>query len=95
LARALVESRAAACVNVLPGCRSIYRWQGVIEAANEVPVMIKSSDPRVGTTTTQLTNITRSEPDPSLFQAPADYTVTKGRGPGMRGGQPGQPPVIN
>jgi hypothetical protein len=49
----------------------------------KVPVMVKNSDPRFGTTTTQLTNITRSEPDPALFQAPADYTVTKGgRGQG-------------
>ena len=54
----------------------------------KVPVMVKTSDPRSGTSTTQLTNITRAEPDPSLFQAPADYTVTQGgRGPGgMRGG---------
>ncbi len=56
--------------------------------------MTKTTDPRFGTTTTQLINITRSEPDPSLFQTPADYTVTKGRGPGMRG-QQGQAPVIN
>jgi hypothetical protein len=50
----------------------------------KIPVMVKRSDPRSGTTVTQLTNITRSEPDPSLFQVPSDYTVTKGRGP--RGG---------
>jgi len=57
----------------------------------KVPVMVKESDPRFGTTTTQLTNITRSEPDPALFQTPSDYTVTKGRGPGgMRGGPQGQ-----
>jgi hypothetical protein len=36
----------------------------------KVPVMVKTIDPRFGTTTTQLTNITRSEPDPALFQAP-------------------------
>jgi hypothetical protein len=47
----------------------------------KVPVMVKTSDPRFGTTVEQLTNITRSEPDPSLFQVPSDYTVTKGRGP--------------
>jgi hypothetical protein len=50
----------------------------------KVPVMVKRSDPRSGTVVTQLTNITRAEPDPSLFQVPSDYTVTKGRGP--RGG---------
>jgi len=59
----------------------------------KVPVMIKQSDPRTGTTTTQLTNINRSEPDPALFQVPPDYTVSRnpgpGRGPrgGPRGGQ--------
>ena len=54
----------------------------------KVPLMTKTSDPRTGTTTTELTNINRSQPDPSLFQVPADYTVKKGpggRGPGGRG----------
>jgi hypothetical protein len=50
----------------------------------KVPVMTKRVDPMHGTTVTQLTNITRSEPDPSLFQIPSDYTVSKGRGPGNR-----------
>jgi periplasmic divalent cation tolerance protein len=43
LARALIESRAAACVNVLPPCHSIYRWQGAVEMAEEVPLLIKST----------------------------------------------------
>ena len=58
----------------------------------KVPLMTKMSDPRTGTTTTELTNINRSQPDPSLFQIPSDYTVKKGpggpgggRGPGGRG----------
>ncbi len=41
----------------------------------QVVVMSKSSDPRMGETTYRLTNIVRSEPDPSLFQVPADYRV--------------------
>jgi len=49
-----------------------------------VPLMTKMSDPRTGTTVTELTNINRSQPDPALFQIPADYTVKKG--PGGRGG---------
>jgi len=53
----------------------------------KVPVMEKRIDPMHGTTTTQYTNITRAEPDPSLFQVPSDYTVTKGRGPANRGQQ--------
>ena len=49
----------------------------------KVPLITKVSDPRTGTTTTELTNINRSQPDPALFQVPADYTVKKG--PGGRG----------
>jgi len=41
-------------------------------------VMSKNSDPRMGETTYRLTNIVRSEPDPGLFQVPADYTVKEG-----------------
>jgi hypothetical protein len=53
----------------------------------KVPVMVKTSDPRFGTTTTQLTNIVRAEPDPTLFQVPAGYTTSKEHG-GPRGGGP-------
>ena len=40
-----------------------------------VLVMSKSNDPRIGETTYKLTNIQRSEPSPSLFQVPGDYTI--------------------
>jgi periplasmic divalent cation tolerance protein len=43
LAGALVERRLAACVNVLAGCESVYRWKGAVERASEVPVLIKST----------------------------------------------------
>jgi hypothetical protein len=39
----------------------------------------KRTDPRFGTTIYQLTNISRQEPDASLFQVPADYTIKDGR----------------
>ena len=42
LARTLVEQRLAACVNVMAGCTSIFRWEGAIDEANEVPVLIKT-----------------------------------------------------
>jgi periplasmic divalent cation tolerance protein len=42
LAQALVEQRLSACVNVLGGCTSVYRWRGAIEQADEVPVLIKT-----------------------------------------------------
>ena len=43
LARVLVEARVAACVTIVPGARSIYRWQGAIESAAECLLIIKSS----------------------------------------------------
>lgn len=46
LARALVEARLAACVNILAPCRSVYRWQGALESADEVPLLIKTSEAR-------------------------------------------------
>lgn len=42
IARRLVEKRLAACVNVVPRIRSIYRWQGKIEEATEHLLLIKS-----------------------------------------------------
>jgi periplasmic divalent cation tolerance protein len=42
LARCLVEQRLAACVNISPAIQSIYRWQGAIEEANEVTLLIKT-----------------------------------------------------
>jgi periplasmic divalent cation tolerance protein len=46
LAHALVEQRLAACANVLAPCRSVYRWQGKVEDAEEVPLLIKTSAAR-------------------------------------------------
>jgi hypothetical protein len=43
-------------------------------------VLVKHSDPMMGDSVFQLTNIQRSEPDSSLFQVPSDYTVKQGRG---------------
>ena len=42
LARGLLEARVAACVNLVPGVRSMYRWQGAIEEADEWVLLIKT-----------------------------------------------------
>jgi len=53
LAALLVERELAACVQILPPMVSIYRWQGAIERANEVLLLIKTTCaayPRLETT---------------------------------------------
>lgn len=46
IARDLVERRLAACVNLLPGVTSVYRWQGAIEADEEVLLIAKTQRAR-------------------------------------------------
>jgi periplasmic divalent cation tolerance protein len=43
IARRLLDKRLAACVNILPGVRSFYRWKGAIEDDKEILLVIKSS----------------------------------------------------
>jgi periplasmic divalent cation tolerance protein len=43
LASLLVERRHAACVNILAECTSVYRWEGRVKTATEVPMLIKTS----------------------------------------------------
>ena len=42
LARSLVDERLCACVNVLPGVRSFFRWEGVVQEADEVLLVLKT-----------------------------------------------------
>jgi periplasmic divalent cation tolerance protein len=43
MARELVEKRLAACVNIIPGIRSVYHWKEAIEEEEEVLLLIKTS----------------------------------------------------
>lgn len=43
LARRLVQDKLAACVNIVPGVHSVYRWQDAIEETREVMLVIKST----------------------------------------------------
>lgn len=42
IGRTVVEERLAACINIFGPCRSIYRWKGEIETAEEVPAILKT-----------------------------------------------------
>ncbi|MGQ0661303.1 divalent-cation tolerance protein CutA [Sphingosinicella sp.] len=46
IGRAMVEQKLAACVNVLGSCRSIYRWQGAVQEADEVAAIFKTQSAR-------------------------------------------------
>ena len=47
LAKALVDERLAACVNILPEMRSVYAWQGKTESGAERQLLIKTARSRV------------------------------------------------
>ncbi len=48
LARGLVEARLAACVNLIPGVRSFYHWEGAIHDDAEVQLVVKTRAALVG-----------------------------------------------
>lgn len=57
LAEALIEERLAACVNILPEIRSVYRWQGGIERDTEVALIVKSQQTLVERLTKRVTDL--------------------------------------
>lgn len=48
IADALVEARAAACVNIFPRIRSVYRWNGAVERSEETAMIVKTTAARSG-----------------------------------------------
>ena len=43
IGRTVIEEGLAACINIMTPCRSIYRWQGSIETAEETPAVLKTT----------------------------------------------------
>lgn len=56
LAHTLVESRLAACVNIVNGMNSVYRWKGAVESTGEVLLIIKTVSTRLGALEEKLRN---------------------------------------
>jgi len=56
LAEAAIRQRTAACVNLLPGVHSIFWWEGKIDRAREVLLLLKTTPARVA----RLTRLVRS-----------------------------------
>jgi len=54
MARALVEERLVACANITGPCRSIYRWEGAVEEADEVVMQFKPAPAHVPATTARI-----------------------------------------
>lgn len=57
LATTLVQHGLAACVNILPGVRSVYRWQGKIESAAECLLIVKTDDAHLAQLESWLTTL--------------------------------------
>ena len=57
IGRTVVEERLAACINILGPIRSIYRWQGAIESADEVAAIFKTNESRWGALITRIAGL--------------------------------------
>ena len=71
IGRAVVEERLAACINILQPVRSIYRWKGAIETADEVAAVFKTSDSVVDALITRIVGL-HSYDVPCIVSSPVE-----------------------
>ncbi len=71
IARILVQERLAACVNILAGMRSVYRWEGEIQEESEIVLIAKTRRDRVLVLTDRVTEI-HSYDCPCVVAIPID-----------------------
>ena len=57
IGRAVVEGRLAACMNLISPIRSIYRWKGAVETAEEVSAIFKTSEGQVDALMTRIAGL--------------------------------------
>ena len=86
IGRTVVEEGLAACINILAPCRSIYRWQGKIEEADEVPAIVKTSEASADALIARLAELHSYEvpaitswPVERLFSAYGEWVETEAR----------------
>ena len=78
LARALVEERLAACVNILSPVRSVYRWDGVIQVDVEHTLLIKTRTDRVAALADRIREL-HSYDTPEIVVVPVDEAASDPR----------------
>ena len=71
IGRQMVEERLAACVNILGPCRSIYRWHGAVETADEVATIFKTSEAQADALIARVASL-HSYAVPCVVQWPVD-----------------------
>jgi len=74
IGRAVIEERLAACINILPPMRSIYRWKGAIETAEEVAAIFKTSDNSIDALITRIAGL-HSYDVPCIVSWPVEKTL--------------------
>jgi len=71
IGRQVIEDRLAACINILAPVRSIYRWQGALETADEVAAILKTTDHQVDALITRIAAL-HSYAIPCIVSWPVD-----------------------
>jgi periplasmic divalent cation tolerance protein len=57
IGRQVIEDRLAACVNLLGGCRSVYRWKDAVETSDEVAAIFKTSEEKADALITRIAGL--------------------------------------
>ena len=76
IGRQMIEERLAACVNILPGVRSVYRWKGAIETADEVAAIFKTTDDQANALITSIAGL-HSYDVPCIATWPIDKILAR------------------
>jgi len=75
IGRAVIEERLAACINILGPVRSIYRWRGAVESADEVAAIFKTRHDRVDALITRIAGL-HSYDVPCIVTWPVDKLLS-------------------